>query len=56
MAKFPVICTKCNKEFTCDTERDEVEAYKSLDSPMIIIDRCKHCGHPNRIEVPSFEG
>jgi hypothetical protein len=56
MSIIPVICVKCKKEFTCDTERNQSEAYKSLNSQMIIINRCMHCGYPNRIEVPASGG
>ncbi len=56
MAKIPVICKKCEKEFVCDTEGNEGEAFKSLGSKIVIIERCTHCGHPNRIMVPSSEG
>jgi len=56
MAIVPVICVKCKKEFTFDTEKNQGEAYRSLNPRMIFIDRCKLCGHPNRIEIPSPEG
>jgi hypothetical protein len=56
MSIIQVICVKCKKEFTCDTEKNQGEAYKSRDSQLIIIDRCMHCGYPNRIEVPALEG
>jgi hypothetical protein len=56
MAKIPVICTNCRKEFSCDTEKGESEAFRPTNSTIIIIGRCAHCGHLNRIEVPSQEG
>jgi RNase P subunit RPR2 len=56
MSKIPVICKKCEKEFICDTEGNEVEAFKSLSSQMVIIERCTHCGHANRVIVPYSEG
>jgi hypothetical protein len=56
MSIIPVICVKCNKEFICDTEKNQGEAYKSLNSHMIILPRCTHCNHLNRIEVPASEG
>ena len=56
MAIVPVICVKCKKEFNCDTEKNQGEAFKSLNSQMVIIGRCTHCGHLNRIEVPVSEG
>jgi hypothetical protein len=52
---IPVICIKCSEQFICDTEKNQGEAYKSLNFQLIIIDRCTHCGHPNRIEVPVSE-
>jgi hypothetical protein len=56
VAKIPVICKKCEKEFVCDTEGNDGEAFKSLGSQIVIIERCTNCGHPNRITVPSSEG
>lgn len=55
MTTISVICKKCNKEFACDTEDEEEVAFKSPDSKMVIIERCKHCGYANRIVVPSSE-
>ena len=55
MSKIPVICKKCEKEFFCDTEGNEGEAFKSPNSQIVIIERCKHCGHANRVIVPFSE-
>lgn len=56
MAVISVICKKCTKEFICDTEdQDGVACFRSPDSKMAIIERCKHCGYANRIVIPSSE-
>jgi hypothetical protein len=51
MSVISVICVKCKKEFTCDTEKDQGEAYRSTSSHMIIISGCTYCGYRNRIDV-----
>lgn len=55
MPKIPFICKKCRKAGCCDTEKGKVEAFKSP-GETVIIERCHHCGHPNRIVFPSSEG
>lgn len=61
MAIENVICVNCRKEFPIDTEGKIGETYRSINtsktpkSSRIILERCKHCGHLNRIEVPNSE-
>lgn len=58
MAKISIICKNetCGKEFVCDTDGKEGEAFKSPGSQIVIIERCPHCSYANRIAVPSLEG
>ena len=57
VAKISVICKneKCRKEFVCETDGNDGEAFKSL-GQMVIIERCPHCSYANRIVVPPSEG
>lgn len=55
MPKIAFICKKCGTAGSCDTENNEGEAFRS-NGQMVIIERCNHCGHGNRIIIPSSEG
>ena len=52
MPNIPFICKSCGKEDSCDTKDEDAESFRS---PDIIIKRCSHCGHRNRIVIPSSE-
>ena len=55
MPKITFICKNCGKEDSCDIENNKGEAFRST-GQMVIIERCHHCGHSNRIVIPSSEG
>jgi hypothetical protein len=58
LTRISVICKneKCGKEFVCETDGNEGEAFKSPNSQIVIIERCPNCSYTNRIVVPSPEG
>lgn len=58
MTGISVICKNetCGKEFVCETDGNEGEAFKSPGSQMVIIERCPLCNYANRIVIPSPEG
>jgi len=55
MAKIPFKCTNCGNNYSCDTEDNGGEAFRST-GQTVIIERCPICGHRNRIVFSFSEG